>query len=228
LAWAFPDTGILGMSDFLQLRDSSGVLFQGVEFQQNRLVLPDELEPDKLRDLIRVLLTVDSCSAWWLGDLLAFVKRTRRFEFAEEIASQSENKERLLDAQVVAENFRVRANLSYYHHVECLRECGSNPDLALEWLKKAEINGWSVPTLRREIRIANSLDRSSIAAKSSKHKGGLTLTAVAGMFRQRLNAITSEHPIEKWSTDELEALRFDLQPIARLLTELDRRLEFCR
>lgn len=209
------------MSDLLQLRDSRGdLLFAGVNFLQNRLVLPDELDAAKLRDLIRVVVTVEGCSLFWFGDLLAWIKRNRGLEFAEEVAEQSENRERLLDAMIVAESFKTRANLSYHHHRECLVECGRNPDLALEWLKEAEAGGWSVAEMRREIR--QSHRDGTATANSQTGKPSVCLTSDLVRLKFKMKAILKGKPIHQWSLDEICALRADLEPIARLIGDVER------
>jgi hypothetical protein len=212
------------MSNLLALRDESGdLLFPGIDFQQNRLVLPETLEPEKLRDLIRVLVTIDACSLWYWGDLLCWIKRNRGEEFAIEAAEQSDNSDRLFDAMIVADQFKTRSNLSYHHHRECLVETGRNPELALEWLAKAAAGGWTVAQMRREIRYSHSLK--GLPMKNEPKGNSFSLTGDLSLFRKHLTSITVNHPIDEWSAGELEALRCDLEPIANLITELESRLQ---
>jgi hypothetical protein len=215
------------MADLLQLRDSSGALFTGVEFQQNRLVLPEDLAGDKLKELIRALVTIDGCSNWWGGDLLNHLKRKHGYEFALEAAAQTDNPQRLLDTMVIADQFSVRVpNLGWQFHREAYLEAGRDASAAIPWLKQAGAEGWSVAEMRRQIRESNRAFREPIRAKSGI---SVTITGALGLLRSTMKKILTDNPLSEWDLNQVIALREDIQPILDLAKAIDARLdELCQ
>jgi hypothetical protein len=211
------------MADLLQLRDSSGALFTGVEFQQNRLVLPEDLSGDKLKELIRVLVTIEQCSLWYWGDLLNYLKRKRGYESALEAAAQTDNPQRLLDTMVIAEAFPVRvSSLGWQFHREAYLEAGRDASAAIPWLKQAGAEGWSVAEMRRQIRESHRVVSEPVRARSGIP---VTITGALGMLRSAMKKILTDNPLSEWDLNQVVALREDIQPILDLAKAIDARLQ---
>jgi hypothetical protein len=210
------------MSDtVLKLRDSRGkLLIPGVCFESNRLIINEDLEGEQLRELLKFLLAAESASIWWFADLLVWLKEKygeRGEAIAIETAGQSENPERLLDAMRIAQNFKAaRFGVSYMHHREAFVELGQDANAAVEWLKQAESNHWTVSQLRREIRQSQ---RS--VNKEATSSGSVTLTGVLALLRAKLRVILEQHPLNEWSEEEIAGIRMDLEPIAQLIGDVE-------
>jgi hypothetical protein len=138
--------------------------------------------------LIRFLIGVESGSLFWLGDLLSYLKQKHSehgLAMAEEIASQSDNPSRLMEAMLICKKVKTRFNLSFSHHRESFLECGQDLELAQEWLRKSEENGWGVATMRREIRLSRRTPGGTHGTVHHRHRRNFTVAAKVGSTARR-------------------------------------------
>jgi hypothetical protein len=132
------------------------------------------------------------CFAKWYeaNECRLNVQSTCSQNIVAEIASQSDNPDRLIEAMRLCDGLRTRKRLSFAHPKECYLECRQDSALALEWLGKAEENGWSVSQMRREIR------RSFAVSSPDPHgSGSITLTSDLSRLKCKIVLLTSERPI---------------------------------
>jgi hypothetical protein len=209
------------MSDtILKLRDHQGrLLIPGVQFKENQLVIDDELEGDRLKELTKFLISAHNSSLWWLGDLLCFLKATKGQLWADEVAAQSDDSLRLNEAAHICGQFKERYKVSFQHHRDAFLEAGRDPVKAATWLKRAEENGWSVSEMRRAIRDGNRVGKERINVK-----GSVTITGAIASLRFTMNRILQERPISEWELEQIIALKTDIQPILDLAQMIDARL----
>jgi hypothetical protein len=125
---------------------------QGVDVRANGLCLPDGLSFDSWRELGSKVKLVANCSAWWLGDWLAYGEQTYGDRYQQAITDTSLDYQTLLNYAWVARKFPVsrrRDTLSFGHHVEVSALPTGEQGL---WLARAERFKWSRNQLRRELR----------------------------------------------------------------------------
>lgn len=128
---------------------------KGIALDPVALHVEDEaLSEWRFEDALRQLVTVESATPWWLGDLLAFGERTWR-ETYKDIAARANVeaktiKNRVWVSKAIQPQDRV-AGLSWAVHREVAKLPADEQSI---WLERAKAGGWSAETLRDEIKKA--------------------------------------------------------------------------
>jgi hypothetical protein len=113
---------------------------------------PRQLSYDKWLGIGRQLATVQTSSAWCLGDWLIHGEDVYSGRYRDAIEHTSLDYQTLRNYAWVARRFslsRRRANLSFAHHAEVAGLPEHEQDF---WLRKAEELSWSRNRLRQEVR----------------------------------------------------------------------------
>ena len=155
----------------------------GTEFGHRSLKIDPRINQEHLGNVNQLLSSVASCSSWWVGDLLVFVrdraKERARQEKLEEFPNiDPEELERIVaemgkecawnliyeayDSEAAAVSMEVCSaiphelrtyNLSFKHYREAILLTHKDIKGTCVWLHEAEKNNWSVSQLRKQIRL---------------------------------------------------------------------------
>jgi len=107
---------------------------------------------DSWKSLGRKIAMHSDASCWWLGDWLAFGRKSYGRRYKEGVALTGLEYQTLRNYTVVARAFewsRRRDDLSFQHHAEV---CSLPPEEQDSWLELSAQNGWSKTELRRQLR----------------------------------------------------------------------------
>ena len=114
--------------------------------------LPTNLTRELWIECGQLLDKIESGSAWWRGDWWAYGER--EWGEGEELANLADIDYGAMQVYGSVSRaypfLRRLKNLTFGHHQSAMN-AGDDLELRLEWLNRAEANGWSVMTLRREI-----------------------------------------------------------------------------
>jgi hypothetical protein len=112
-----------------------------------------------------------------------------------------------------------RFKLGWGHHRDAVAECGiANGAEAIEWLRQADENQWTVSQMRAEIR-------RSKATYSFRHDTAkcLTLTGEINRLARRVKMFVSVRPVEKWTDQEICGFVHDAEPVFQFFGQILRR-----
>ena len=213
----------------------------GTEFNHRSLKIDQDIDQENLSNVNQLLCTVTSCSSWWLGDLLVFVRdrakeRARKEkleehpnidpEELEKFATEAGNESvwnvinEAYDSEVAAVSMEVCSaiphelrtyNLSFKHYREAILLTRKDVKAACVWLHEAERNNWSVSQLRKQIRL-DQADRST----------NLTIRSIdSASVYQHINSLYSF--IKSCDVDEdapiLDKLEEDARSLIKVISE---------
>jgi len=171
----------------------------GAEFGHRSLRIDPNIKKENLSNVNQLLSAVASCSSWWVGDLLAFVRKRAEkrarvekleekpnidFEELEETVNRigDESAWNLIyeayDSEAAAVSMEVCSaiphelrtyNLSFKHYREAILLTRKDVKAACVWLREAEENNWSVSQLRKQIRLDRADKSSTLTIQSLNH-----------------------------------------------------------
>ena len=156
---------------------------------------------------------------WWIGDWLnhgvkAFGERKAlAIDHAEGFGIEREALSRAAATARAIDQPRRVAGLTFRHHEEVQMELGGAQDT---WLGEAQERQWSVTDLRRAIRASKALH----AVDEDEAKG---FDASFNPTRIKLDFsrwLAKQPPASEWTQAKRDAIKRDLEPLARLWGEL--------
>ena len=213
----------------------------GAEFGHRSLRIDPNIKKENLGNVNQLLSSVASCSSWWVGDLLVFVrkraeKRARVEKLEEKPDIDFEELEKIVtgignesawnliyeayDSEAAAVSMEVCSaiphelrtyNLSFKHYREAILLTRKDVKAACVWLHEAERNNWSVSQLRKQIRL-DQADRST----------NLTIRSIdSASVYQHINSLYSF--IKSCDVDEdapiLDKLEEDARSLIKVISE---------
>ena len=140
-------------------------------------------------------------------------RKALAIDHAEEFGIEGEALRRAANTAQAIEPARRVEGLSFRHHEEVQLELGADQD---EWLGKASEEKWTVSELRRAIRASKAL----YAGDGGEAKG---LDAVFNPVRVKLDFarwLSKQGPVGEWGKERREAIKRDLEPLAKFWGEL--------
>lgn len=193
----------------LQTEFTKALNLDGIAFKPNGLEISRELETDELKNVIRFVATATDACLYWTGDLLLHIKNSRGEDAAREAAKQFDDPMAAWDALRLSECMQDRvASLTYAHHRAAVSECGNHGTLALQWLQRASIEGWTVAKLRAAIR-----ESRSDADVPESSTGSATVYADIRRLNIRLGRVLEAKPVSAWTEGECNAFLNDVEPL---------------
>jgi len=183
---------------------------------------------ENFRAAFGFLQTVEGCSAWWWGDLIAAHAawdakqgRTKAGRYAETYdaarwAAMIDREEATVRSWVrialFYEHGARNTGLSWAHHLEAAAGADGDVATAQGWLDKAENNGWSKTQLRAAIRLqARAETEPDEPLPSSRMQ---EVTSFNRWARAQLNRVQDMDP--KWR----QQLLAELEPAEKLIAAL--------
>ena len=150
----------------------------------------DGLTFEQWDDLGMVASTARDWTAWILGDWLLYGEQTfgRKYVQAESLTRRSYHG--LANLRYVSRHVsrsRRREGLSHSHH---RLVAPLEPDEQIEWLDRAEVNGWSVDLLDSALKDARSLLTARLKPEGDAQ---LQLASLAEVAAEILNLERDEH-----------------------------------
>jgi predicted HicB family RNase H-like nuclease len=129
-----------------------------VTTRRTSLSLPDGISLSDWRNIGVELFLIADASAWWLGDWLIYGQHAYPSRYIHAIEQTELSYQTLRNYAWVARKFDVsrrRDKLSIQHHAEVAALSERDQDI---WLDQAELHGWSVATLRKQLKAARSVN----------------------------------------------------------------------
>jgi hypothetical protein len=206
----------------LQTEFTQALALDGIAFKPNALEINRELESDELKRMILFVSTATDACLYWTGDLLLHIKNSRGEDAAREAAKQFDDPQAAWDAFKLSEDLPERvSSLTYRHHKAAIDECRGHRSIALQWLQRASMEGWTVSKLRTAIR--ESLSDSNVPESSS---GSATVYADIRRLNIRLGKVLDAKPVDTWTEGECDAFLNDVEPILEKVQDVTDRWKY--
>lgn len=150
-----------------------------VHVRQNELSLPIGMSFDSWWELGSKIVHIADCCAWWIGDWLVYGEQAYSDRYEQALTDTSLGYQTLRNYAWVVRKFPVsrrRDTLSFGHHAEVAALPGDEQDA---WLARAEQLNWSRNQLRRELRVAQLVNRQAADDEGSPSTRALKIDVPA-------------------------------------------------
>ena len=138
------------MSNIVKRQDTAllGATFRTTA---NALIINGKPSEHDYDEAFRILSLMDGASSWWWGDLA--VSREKTYGSLKALAEKHDKRYASIHAyQTVASAYKADiriSTLSFKHH----QVAAAEPD-RIDWLEKAQENGWTAAELKKQIRLS--------------------------------------------------------------------------
>ncbi len=203
------------------------VQIPGVQVSRLGLTFERDLSLEEMGTVFTCLQHITGCSNWLWGDALAFAgnkwgNRYTQSKYEQAFAHTALAIPTLRAARHTAERIpidRRRAELTYSHHCEIAY---SYPDPAVQdqWLDRAIEENWSVPQLRKAIRLDKQEIHEEPNPEPGKYRPVKDHLSLSGWFRKQR--------FEEWPEEQLEAWFEDLLVYVEAREQIGTALEHLR
>jgi hypothetical protein len=209
-------------------RPKDGMLLLRKVSRKGRWVDLENAHDDDLKAIWSALVAIHKEHLFWVGDILDEIEKRYGNDSAREAIKHSPDPDKFREVKIISQIFsqaigRRRFNLDWRYYSEAVRECGKgNIEMALKWLEAAERNRWTMPQMRAAIRQSRAVDN---APKDTKRPRQVSIISVMRKATKALKEVLSSHPIDEWSLDETCAFVDDVEPLAKILRDAQKRYD---
>jgi hypothetical protein len=176
-----------------------------------------KMSDNDLKVIWSMLVDLEENYLFWVGDILDEIEKRHGNDSAREAIKHSPDPEKFRQAKITSQIFseaigQRHFNLDWRYYREVVVECGKNSKECIEWLQKAEANHWTVPQMRKEIRLTHAEPDNRIHEKRT-----VTLMSELLRFTKSVKTFVKDRPVEQWSPAELSAFLDDAEPLLELV-----------
>lgn len=193
------------------------VTLQGADFTRNSLEISPTATPKQLKLIGDFLTQVGDAEDWWKADYAKTLADRNAPDKARLMCQEQGMEQAAFDFYLSASTLFPLSlrlpSLSFEHHKEALLGTDYNQTLALEWLQRAEAEGWDVPALRKALRKSNAIYQSD--AKPPTGNG------YSAMIDAERWARTQARELSSYTPDRAKAILSDITHLRDLIDKLE-------